>query len=200
MSEDVVAKTIESYEALAGDHHTEHLEDINEIKCHADFFISNLKGKRVLDVGSGPGRDAKYFASHGLNVAGIDLSQKLITLAAKNVPAARFIKMDMRKLEFPESTFDGIWACASFLHIPKKEASSTLLEFRRVLRPGGLLFIAVKEGAGEGWMEKEGRPRFFALYTEDELGGLIESCGFRILDVIGEKKKSMWLNFFAIKQ
>jgi ubiquinone/menaquinone biosynthesis C-methylase UbiE len=196
-----VTKTIQTYEELAEEYYRTHF-DINEIKNIAEFFIQNLKGKKILDVGCGPGRDAKYFSEHNLEVTGIDLASNFVKMASQNVPNAKFIQMDMRNLDFPENSFDSIWACASFLHIPKSEAKNTLLGFRRVLKPNGLLYISVKQGAEEKFVEKEeyrGKTKFFAFYTEDEFKNLIESCNFKILKIIIDKKKDTWINVFATK-
>lgn len=108
----------------------------------------------------------------------------------------------MRNLDFPENTFDGIWVCASFLHIPKKDAKNTLVGFRRVLKSNELLYISVKQGLEEKFVEKEGyrgRTKFFAFYTEEEFKNLLESCNFNILKIIIEKKKDTWINIFATK-
>ncbi|MBI2598308.1 MAG: class I SAM-dependent methyltransferase, partial [Candidatus Diapherotrites archaeon] len=64
---------------------------------------------KILDIGCGPGRDAKYFSEQGLDVTGIDLTSNFVKMASKNVPNATFKHMDMRSLDFPEDTFDGIW-------------------------------------------------------------------------------------------
>jgi ubiquinone/menaquinone biosynthesis C-methylase UbiE len=197
-----VAKTIQTYEEFAEDYYNTHF-DINEIKNIADFFIQNLKGQKILDVGCGPGRDAKYFSEHGLDVIGIDLTSNFVKMASKNVPNAKFIQMDMRNLNFSENSFDGIWACASFLHIPKNEAKNTLLGFERVLKPNGFLYISVKQGTEEKFVKKEeyrGKIKFFAFYTEEEFKNLIKSCNFKILKVIIDKKKDTWINVFAIKE
>ncbi len=198
----VVAKTIKTYEELAEDYYKTHF-DINEIKNIADFFIQNLKGQKILDIGCGPGRDAKYFSEHDLEVTGIDLTSNFVKMASQNVPNAKFIQMDMRNLDFPENTFDGIWACASFLHIPKEDAKNTLLGFKKILKPAGLIYISVKAGTEEKFVQKEeykGRTKFFAFYTEDELKNLIESCNFKILKVIIDKKKdNIWINVFVTK-
>ena len=198
----VVAKTIKTYEELAEDYYKTHF-DINEIKNIADFFIQNLKGQKILDVGCGPGRDAKYFSEHGLEVTGIDLTSNFVKMASQNVPNAKFIQMDMRNLDFPENTFDGIWACASFLHIPKDEAKNTLLGFRKILKPAGLIYLSIKQGNEEKFVEKDeykGRTKFFAFYTQGEFKNLIESCNFKILKVLIDEKKDTWINVFATKE
>jgi len=104
---DMVAKTIRTYEALAEEYYKTH-SDINDIKEFADDFIQRMNGRGVLDVGCGPGRDAKYFSEHNLEVTGIDLASNFIQIASQHAPKARFIQMDMRSLDFPEKAFDGI--------------------------------------------------------------------------------------------
>jgi ubiquinone/menaquinone biosynthesis C-methylase UbiE len=198
----VVAKTIKIYEELAEDYYKTHF-NINEIKNIADFFIQNLKGQKILDIGCGPGRDAKYFSEQGLEVTGIDLTSNFVKMASQNVPNAEFMQMDMRNLDFPENTFDGIWACASFLHVPKEDAKNTLLGFRKILKPAGLIYLSVKQGNEEKFVEKDeykGRTKFFAFYTQDEFKNLIESCNFKIVKVLIDNKKDTWINVFATKE
>ena len=202
MKNDAVSKTIRTYEETAEDFYKDH-SDISEIKNIADFFIKNLKGKKILDVGCGPGRDAKYFSEKGLDITGIDLTKKFIEMASKNAPKARFIRMDMRKIDFSPNTFDGIWSCASFLHLPKSEAKSTLREFRRILKPRALLYISIKEGDKEKFVKKDeykGYTKLFAFYSKKELKNLIKSSKFNILKIIINRKKDVWINVFAIKQ
>lgn len=201
MEPDVVEKTRKTYEEIAGDFFKIHSE-IAEVKEMSDLFIQGLKGKKILDIGCGPGRDSKYFSEAGLEVTGIDLAKSFVVLASENAPRAKILQMDMRHLDFSENTFDGVWASASLLHIPKSEAKSTLEGFARILKAGGLLFISVKEGDGEGLVETPeypGRKRFFAFWKESELENLLNLCGFNIQKTIVKKKKYLWLSFFATK-
>ncbi|MDP4039665.1 MAG: methyltransferase domain-containing protein [Candidatus Pacearchaeota archaeon] len=149
----VVAKIIKTYEELAEDYYKTHF-DINEIKNIADFFIQNLKGQKILDIGCGPGRDAKYFSEHDLEVTGIDLTSNFVKMASRNVPNAKFMQMDMRNPDFPENTFDGLWACASFLYVPKEDAKNTLLGFRKILKTAGIIYLSVKQGNEKKLVEK----------------------------------------------
>ena len=114
MSKDnLVFQTIQTYNACAKSYSRDHY-NISEVQDVIDFFIQNLKGTEILDVGCGPGRDAKYFSDHNLKVTGVDLSDRLLNIASKKVPGAKFIQMDMRRLDFSENAFDGIWVSASF--------------------------------------------------------------------------------------
>lgn len=202
--EDEVTKTIQTYEKTAKEYFKAR-NDINIIKDQADFFIKNLAGIKVLDIGCGPGRDAKYFSEHGLEVTGIDMTANFIKLATTNAPKANFKQMDMRDLDFANDYFDGIWSCASFLHIPKKQAKKTLQGFHRVLRPQGLLYISVKQGNDEKFVHKKrykGHTKFFAFYNKDELKKLLLSGDFKIIKIstnIFEETLDRWANVFATK-
>lgn len=164
----------------------------------------SVVGKRVLDVGCGPGRDAAHLQEHGLQVVGIDASTGMIEEARKRVPPpAEFIQMDMRKLDFPDDSFDGVWCNASLLHIPRDEVQQVLSEIHRVLHYGPL-FLAVKEGEGDAIVgEAEGEPRFFTYFTIHEIQLLVEHAGFDVHEVhFGDTDPygKRWINLFARKR
>jgi len=88
---------------------------------------------------------------------------------------------DMRQIPVRDGALNGLWVCASFLHIPKRDAATVLRELRRVLRPGGVLFISIKRGQGQRWIAHgSGGPRFFVFYQEDELDALLAAAGFTV--------------------
>src|SRR3990172_8502785 len=105
MKKDVVAETIREYEEKAEEYSKARLNVEPNLKGIADFFIKNLNGKKILDVGCGNGRYAQYFIEKGLEIIGIDAVQAFIKIAKSRVPKAEFKLMDMRKLEFPEDGF-----------------------------------------------------------------------------------------------
>lgn len=203
MSKDnLVSQTIQTYNTCAESYFHDHY-DISEVLDVIDFFIQNLKGAEILDVGCGPGRDAEYFSSHNLKVTGVDLSDRFLNIASKNVPGAKFIQMDMRILNFSENVFDGIWVCASFLHIHKKDAMDTLIGLRRILKPGGLMYVNVEKGTQEKFLRKreyKNEPRLISFYTEREFEELIKTCGFNIFKKIVDEDSYGWIKIFATKK
>jgi SAM-dependent methyltransferase len=205
--EDPVAETIKTYDNYAERYTKKYGEISGEFEVFEKLlseFIEALLGKNVLEIGCGPGRDAKYLTEKGISVTALELSKVFFEIAVSNAPKAKVMLMDMRHLEFTENSFDGIWATASFLHIPKNQAKETLLGFHRVLKPGGMMFISVKEGSGEAFVRKDfykGNAKFFAFYTEPEFKNLLESCGFKIKKILVEKKSNgTWISVFALKE
>ncbi len=203
MQRDPVADTIKTYERTA-EHYYNNSENIARVRPLLDYFIARLPGKRVLEIGCGPGRDAKYLSEHGLAVTGIDLTEHFIEMAANNAPKATFKRMDMRSLDFLEASFDGLWVMASFLHIPKRQGSKTLHGFARVLSPGGLIYISVKIGRGQRHMRKKrygGGIKFFAYYSQKEFFDLLKANNFSIIKktVLKNQYDDPFINVFAIK-
>ena len=201
-NEDIIKKTIDSYEEIAGEYYSAHL-NVSTMKNQIDFFIKNLPGKNILDIGCAFGRDAKYFTEMGFDVFGVDLAPNFIKIASKNVPDAKFTQMDMRFLDFPENSFDGLWICSSFLHIPKDLARKTLIGFKKVLKKNGLMYVCVKQGNSEGFVRcdkyNSNKERYFSYYLSEKFKKLVEDAGFKIIKFSTEKKKDIWLNIFARK-
>ncbi len=200
--ENKVKKTIQTYNEVAEIYNRlQYSTDVSEEII--DFFLEEFSGQSLLDVGCGPGNDTRVFVALGLNVLGIDLSECLLNIALKNVPQSSFLMMDMRRQAIRDASFDGLWVCSSFIHIPRVDAKSTFREFARVLRPYGLIFVNVIEGERES-MIKSGlyldKERFFVDYSVDKFRTLIEDAGFHILkELTGKelKEDSVWVNIVA---
>jgi len=85
-------------------------------------FISLLPEKPlVLDLGCGPGHESKRLSKAGAIVTGIDFSEKCIAIAKQRSPECNFIVGDIRSLKNDIGIFDGIFACASLIHISRNE-------------------------------------------------------------------------------
>jgi ubiquinone/menaquinone biosynthesis C-methylase UbiE len=121
---------------------------------------------------------------------------------ARRHQALPLILGDMRHLPVRDGAMDGLWASASFLHIPRRDGLAVLREFHRALRVGGVLYLAVKEGDGERWVEttEYGRNlrRFFVFYQAAELDDLVRAAGFTVQDGwISDGQPQRWLNRLA---
>ncbi|AFK19054.1 class I SAM-dependent methyltransferase [Haloferax mediterranei ATCC 33500] len=161
-----------------------------------DDFYTELSGKRVLDVGCGPGADTETFSSDGFDVVGFDLTASFIETAHATVPDASFVRGDMRRLPFRDETFDGVWSCASFLHVPRANAPETLREFRRVLAPEGVAYLSLKHGETSGY-DHDGR--YFERYLPEEIRSLLADAGFSSIDIdtMNVDGGNKWLNILA---
>lgn len=153
-------------------------------------FENMMVGKDLLEIGSGPGRDARVFVDRGYHVTGLDFSEGLTKIAREFVPEATFVVADMYDLPFEDSSFDGVWSCATLHHLTKMDLPHVLAEIYRVLRPGAPGYISVKQGEGERVeYEKEfdEMGRFFSYYQEGEFRTYLEKAGFEIVDTNVER-------------
>lgn len=205
------SRTQESY-AKGVDWHTAKF-DTYDLTPLIDRFLGLVEGKRILDLGCGVGRDVAVFQGRGYAVTGIDAVPELLAIARQRLPDADLREGDFRKLDFPDGTFDGVWAAASLLHMPKAELPATLAEIRRVLKPGGILFSSWKEGEGESVIpDYTGeQSRFYSFYTRTEISEMVEQTGLRVVGVVcaddAQYRKSekfrvpaqQWIYLFAKK-
>lgn len=113
-----------------------------------DAFLSRLPVKaHLLDAGCGSGRDAKAFADRGHEVSAFDASPELAVLASQHCGFDVHVRTFADIVEV--DAYDGIWCCASLLHVPAAELPACLTRLWRALRPGGCMYVSFKLGAGE---------------------------------------------------
>lgn len=197
-----------TYNKIAEDWHRDHQQDTWWIES-TNKFISLLKpGDSVLDVGCGGGTKTKYLIGEGLRVTGIDFAENMIAIAKREVPTGTFFTMDVKEIPRLGKIYDGVFAQATLLHVPKREVEDVLWILRDALVGGGYLYVAVKE-LRPGQKEEEirvendyGYPyeRFFSYFALSEVekylrdGGL-EIC-YRNITPSGE---SRWIQVIAKK-
>ena len=107
----------------------------------------------VLDFGCGSGRDTKYFLETGFRVDATDGSEELCA-AASEYSGVKVQYMDFFKLD-AEEQYDGIWACASVLHVEKGRLPELFRIMAHALKPGGVMYLSFKYGDFSG--TREGR-------------------------------------------
>lgn len=120
-------------------------------------------GARILDFGCGSGRDTKAFLQQGFLVDAADGSEELCREASAltGIPVKHMLFQELDSV----NVYDGIWACASILHLPKKELKEVLEKIAAALRPDGILYTSFKYGTFEGFRKE----RYFTDFTEESL-------------------------------
>lgn len=169
-------------------------------KNYAPFLERLQLGAKILDAGCGSGRDSLAFKRLGYQVTAIDGSEALCKLASKH------IGQEVKKVRFQEmkdvNEFDGIWACATLLHVPSHELKEVLCKLKRALKQGGILYASFKYGDFEG--ERNGR--YFTDLTEKAAGRLLTECELKVQkmwitgDVREGRGDEKWLNILCEKQ
>lgn len=163
--------------------------DVSEL--YIDFEECLCPGDRILDLGCGSGRDSKYFLERGYDVIAVDGSAEMCRVASEylGIPVQQKL---FSQIEYREE-FDGIWACASLLHVPKVQIRDVMEKVSRALKEQGVLYASFKYGDDEKTVDG----RLFSLYNETDLEwisdlGLIEY--WITDDVRTEHVGAKWLN------
>ena len=164
-------------------------------------FLSCLPDNAlILDFGCGSGRDAKAFLEAGYRVEATDGSEELC------VRASEYTGINVKKMLFNEldayDMYDGIWACASILHLPKAELADVLRRIEAALKPGGVLYTSFKYGDFEGVR----KGRYLKDFTEETLKVLwSQETSMKIFDqwitqdVRPGREEERWINILTRK-
>ena len=140
--------TKETYNRIAEQWAKEH-NNVDYFQQEFEIFRSFLPKGKVLDVGCGAGRDYQFFQGGQYDYTGVDYSSGLLGVAREQFPEARFVEGNILDLPFQDQEFDGFWAAASLLHIPKDKMNKALQSIKRILKERGVGFIALEKGDGE---------------------------------------------------
>lgn len=185
-------------------------------KVLAKDFLKSLNGKRVLDLGCGPGHYTRFFSDQGMTTVGIDYSDEMIRIAKEKYETDSHTKFevgDMRDLGklFPANSFDGVWANASLLHISPDEIGETLDAIFTITANNGKVFIRTKAGDNTAKVINEhlyGKDilREFTFWDKETFKKLLEEHRFIVTKVVEEHEDSRvdkttrsidWLQFYA---
>jgi ubiquinone/menaquinone biosynthesis C-methylase UbiE len=159
------------------------LADIDQIEELSSLLPA---GASVLDAGCAAGRDGNLFQQRGFQVTGVDVAEGLINIAHQQFPEVNFVQANFLSLPFQDQTFDAVWAHQSLLHLETQEdVKKALGEFRRVLKPNGVLLVLVKEQTGEDKTaivtdSLSGHDRFFQYFKQEEMQSLLTEAGFGV--------------------
>ena len=164
-------------------------------------FINSLPyGAKILDVGCGNCDYYFLFCEKNLDYTGIDLSKEMIKIAKRDNPTGKLIVKDMRKLDFPENSYDGIFCFFSLIHIQKNEVNSVMKKLSNILKHNGKILIAIQEGENEVFVDTTflpGKKIFLDLFSEQEIKILLEHNRFKIVTLrkrLSESKNELPYN------
>ena len=136
-----------------------------------DRFLGYLApGALILDFGCGSGRDSRYFLSKGFKVEACDGSAQMVKIAEKTagIPVKQMLFDELSEVE----RYDGIFACASILHVPFKALPDIFRRLKRAVKRDGIIYVSFKYGDYEG--ERNGR--YFTDLTEERLKALLQKA------------------------
>jgi SAM-dependent methyltransferase len=153
----------------------------------------------ILDLGCGSGRDSLYFLEEGFDVTAIDGSRQMCELAEIEIGQDVVHHMMFDELEF-EDVFDGVWACASLLHVKKTEINGIIDKISKSLVKDGVLYMSFKQGEFEGMRDG----RYYADYEVSEIKNIIKAHQeLEIIDIYTKRRNKddehTWINVFVRK-
>jgi SAM-dependent methyltransferase len=167
----------------------------------ARFLARVPAGGRILDAGCGSGRDAKHFLEQGYEVVAFDGSAEMARKASELL-GREVLHLLFEDMQFHDE-FDGVWACASLLHVPKAQLPEILQKFAVALKSGGVLYLSFKKGAGE---RRKDDGRFFTDLDEGSFRKLLEKVPdlqvekvWYTNDVRPDRAHEQWLNCLVKK-
>lgn len=186
-------RTIEAYD--------EYAETWGARVCNQDFWVAPYQwvssrlppGGRVLEIGTGTGRDARLFLTGGYDYTGVEPSKGLADLARRSVPGINVVEADIRDINIvpevsPPGLFDGFWCIAVLMHLYREEIPGALTNLISMVREGAPGVIAVKDHPlhpQDGW-QTDGAgipaPRYYAWWSRAEFGEVLETAGFRVVE------------------
>lgn len=222
----ILKKTKHDYNLISEDFSRARSRIWEEMRFLVDDYV--IAGEKILDLGCGNGRLFEVLQNKKVDYIGVDNSEKLIEIAKKKFPKARFQTADTLNLPFPNNFFDKIYSIAVLHHIPSKEFRLQFLrEAKRVLKPEGFLILTVWDLWQKSSFRKEiyksilskivGKSKldfydilipwmgmencYFHCFKKKEFKNLIKKVNFKIKEsgiIIVPLKKRKHFNFYAI--
>ena len=172
-----------------------------DMSGHYQRFLSYLDaGSSVLDAGCGSGRDALKFKDLGYKVSAFDASFEMVQAATK-LTGLVVHQMTFEEMSLAQQ-YDGIWACASLLHVKRANLKKVLISLSKSLSERGVLYCSFKYGEAE----RQKGDRYFNDMNEELLDGIISGISSLELaefwvssDARKERFSESWLNFVLQK-
>jgi SAM-dependent methyltransferase len=155
----------------------------------------------ILELGCGAGQDTELMIAKGFKVCPTDGTPEIAKAAERRlgIPVATLLFGDLDE----DSTYDGIWANACLLHVPKAELSDILGRIHRALKTGGLFYASFKAGESDGRDQFE---RYYNYPSKDWLATVYHAFRWQKVAIKSEQgsgydqKPTEWLHVTAVKR
>lgn len=130
----------------------------------AKFLALLPPGAAILELGCGAGGDSAEMIARGYDVTPTDGSPELAEVAARRLgrPVKTLLFHDLDAVE----AYDGVWANACLLHVPREQLADVLALIFRAIKPGGAFYASYKAGEGDG---RDKLDRYYNYPTADWL-------------------------------
>lgn len=168
---------------------------------HMDAFLKRLPaGASVLELGCGSGQDSEAMLARGFDVTPTDGSAELARQAEKRL--GRPVRVLLFEEVEEKEVYDGVWASACLLHVPRAELAGIIGRINDALKPGGVFYASFKAGV------REGRDRFDRYYNYPSADWLCDAYGparWQSIDIEKtagsgyDKQPTDWLLLTAVK-
>jgi SAM-dependent methyltransferase len=172
-----------AYEPIAEEYANQQDDPVMRERCR-NMFLNSLLGKRVLEVGCGPGHDGAALQDEGCEVTAIDLCEAFLKYGKKTYPNVDFQCMNLEEPTFAPNTFDGIIGMACLCHVASANISNALRRYFDILRPGGCIFLSqgdskiVDSYVVSDWGGIDGNIIEIICHHRDKMKAELEGAGF----------------------
>jgi SAM-dependent methyltransferase len=198
--------TVESYDASAAAYRDGTATVSAQVGAAIADFVGRVPaGARVLEIGSGPGRDARLLEEAGLSVRRTDVTAAFVDLMRAEGHDADVLDPltdDLDDPARPGTPYDAVWANASLLHVARTDLGTVLRRLAQATAAGGLLRMWMKEGDGDVWSTHGhvAGPRHFTFWRAEPLRAVVEAAGW-VVDAVEHEASAQtgepWLGVWA---
>lgn len=199
--------TVRAYDATAAEYAAEAAAMPAWVATEIDAFVTGLGGSgRVLEIGSGGGRDALELEERGISIRRTDVAKGFVELLrARGFEADLLDPLtdDLADPQHPDTPYDGVWACACLIHVARDDLGTVLGRLAAATRTGGRLHASVREGDGEDVsleVGEAGSRRYFETYwREPALRSTVTEAGWIVSEVLrcAGRPGDLWLSVRA---
>ncbi len=144
-------------------------------------------GRPVWDFGCGPGQTAAYLKTLGIEISGLDLSERMLQEARNLHPGIRFQKGDLLELEFEADSIAGVVAFYAIVHFNKEQAGRAFGQVFRVLQPGGVFLFTYHVGDETTRIDEFLGKKVdidFTFFTGEFISPCLAARGFERIEII----------------